>query len=484
MKTNLVETGEVAAEDSTTNPGPFPVDALSPVLRDIAVSVSEVYQIPTSMPAMSALAVHAGATGKTFKLTGAVDAQSSYANLFVMASAGRGEGKGSVAAVIASPLLKASNNLALAFQPKKAGIQAEVEVLNSEITHLKKGVNKPGANRSKILKEITEKKSRIEEIQPGGRDLQAPTYHEGNCTSEALTASLRTHDQAILSYSPEAGDLVRVALGKYAKGAQGDFDLLLSGWSSETTANNRVGSGRVHLVPTISALWFAQPVILQELLANKEAFERGLSARLLIFDSKIELKHDDGRERVIAQTALDNWHAAIEWILDMRENGVRDCHVQCGPEAKEVFREFFNHGIDLRIGTCSDVAGELSRWRENAIRVALNLWIGDGMDGDVTAEQAERAVRIARWCGLSYLSILRKGRVSGMHVRAKKLRELLLQTSEKSCSLRDLETRHGFTHDEVRKLAGAFPDMLEVVTKPTSTNGGRPSELVRIPKPV
>lgn len=150
------------------------------------------------------------------------------------------------------------------------------------------------------------------------------------------------------------------ALGKYVKAQHGDFDLLLSGWSSECTSNNRVSSGRIHLIPTLSALWFVQPVILRELLANNEAFERGLTARLLIFDSKIELAHDDGQKRAIAASIIENWHHSIAHILSIRARRTMEFQVQCAPEATEVFRRFHNEAIDLRRGAYGDVAGELT----------------------------------------------------------------------------------------------------------------------------
>ena len=129
LTADLLDTSNAVVEDPAMVPGPFPLDALSPVMQAIAKSVAEVYQIPTAMPGMSALAVGAGAGGKTYKLTGAVNGQSSYANLYVIASAGRGEGKGSVAAVIAGPLIKASIDLGRDFLPTRAKRNAEVDVL-------------------------------------------------------------------------------------------------------------------------------------------------------------------------------------------------------------------------------------------------------------------------------------------------------------------------------------------------------------------
>ena len=282
----------------------FPVEVLSPVMRDLVGSVSDVYQIPPSMPAMAALAVAAGAVGKQYKVVGAVNGQESYANLFVIASADRGAGKGNVANVVAKPLIEAQQELARRFQPEKIRIEAEASLLHVQIKALVAKAARAGDDASTIRQELENKKLRLAEIEPDGLPVTTPGFVEGNCTSEALATSLRSGDQSLMLFSPEAGELLRVAAGKYNKNEKGDFDLLLSGWSSEPVAYNRVSRGKLQLRPTLSALLFVQPVIVEELLTNEEAFERGLTARMLMFDSEIELRHDDGVQRVIPSTVL------------------------------------------------------------------------------------------------------------------------------------------------------------------------------------
>jgi len=49
------------------------------------------------------------------------------------------------------------------------------------------------------------------------------TYIVGNCTSAALTEILKRNGETILRFSPEAGELIRIALGKFTKGNAADF---------------------------------------------------------------------------------------------------------------------------------------------------------------------------------------------------------------------------------------------------------------------
>jgi len=45
---------------------------------------------------------------------------------------------------------------------------------------------------------------------------------------------------SLFAFSPEAGEPVRVMLGKYTKENKGDFDLWLSGYSVEVFRTDRV----------------------------------------------------------------------------------------------------------------------------------------------------------------------------------------------------------------------------------------------------
>lgn len=462
---------------------PFPVEMLSPLIRDLATDIAKVYCIPPAMPAMAALTIAGAAAGKQYRLVDAVNGQESYSNLFVIAVARRGTGKGSVAAPLIKPFQKANEELREKFAPKRAANLAEAKVLEEERKGLLRQLHQKPDQREKVIQKLTTIEARLAILLPTGTEPIAPSFLEGNCTSEALAKSLKASvDEAILSHSAEAGDLLRVALGRYNPNQRGDFDLLLSGWSSEAVGYNRINRGRIELKPTISALWYTQPFILDELVKNLEAFERGLTARLLIFDAQIELKHDDGVTRSFDPELIQKWKEFILRLLDRRSPNV-SYHVQCSSEAREVFRVFHNESIDLRRGQYADVEGELSRWRENAIRIALILWTADGMEGDLTEEQAKRAVKIAHWCFRSYLSILRRGRINQMQVRVDGLRFLLVNTLNKTMTLRDLASRNGFSKEEVKSLATEFPDKFEIVELPSSPNGGRPSEVVRIPNP-
>lgn len=119
-----------------------------------------------------------------------------------------------------------------------------------------------------------------------------------------FTEMLARNGETLFHYSPEAGDPIRIALGKQAQDDKGELDLLLSGYSVERYGNMTICRGDHRLVPCISVLWFCQPFLLRELLSSEEAMERGLSAaRMLPFLIEPEsYPEDDGSSGVLVSS--------------------------------------------------------------------------------------------------------------------------------------------------------------------------------------
>ena len=132
--------------------------------------------------------------------------------------------------------------------------------------------------------------------------------------------------------------------------------------------------------------------------------------------------------------------------------------------------------MGLRKGKFRDISGELSRCRENAIRIALCLWVGDKAEGELTAEQAERAVRIVRWCLYSYMQILKRSRYERKMEQVEELSSLVDQSGGQ-ITFRNLQRCHGIYEKEVEALAREFPERLKVETHKPDI--GRPSRVLR-----
>lgn len=490
----------VEADEQTAprvpEPGEFPLDALNEVERRIVESAAEVYQIKAELPGMATVATVAGAAGKSYIVHGAVNGRETYLNVYVLAGAPKSYGKGANA-IITRPLIEASSELAEAFKlNERPGLVQEKRVLEKKMTNLVNLLAEVGGAKRKQAEPLNERdkegmrgelvkmQKRFDYIEPLVKQL--PSYWIGNSTSAAFAEFLARNDGSIFSFSLEAGELVRIALGKFSKDNAADFDLLLSGYTVEVSRETRIERGDHELLPCISVLWFCQPFLLRELYANNEALERGLTARVLPFAVEHEMvPYDDGVVRKVHEGARGAWDALIERALEGRSEPQRVIH--CTAEAREVFRAFHNEAVDYRNGAYRDIEGELGRWRENAVRVAAGRCLSDTLTKDgggeslrLTPDQAERGVRIARWAHLSGLAFMEKGRAERRLKKATDLVQLAADYGGK-VTLRDLENRHGIGHKAVRGLAADFPHLLAVQTIKPET--GRPSEVLTLPGP-
>ena len=454
-------------------PENFPASVLPPLLLTVAEDMARVYQTPVCLPGMATLAVLSGALGRSVVVMGAYKDKPTRLNLYVMASAERGTGKGNIGEHLSHPIAERSKQLREHQLNESASYRGEVGILKKEIAKLENtGVSESGTVRHKTESDLTTKNRRLETL-----DREAKRERKlwvSDCGSEALGRALDDNDETLFSYSSEAGAALKVALGKYTDG-KGDFDLLLSGYSGDSVRVDRITRKSLELIsPCLSLFWLVQGVILRDLCGNPEAVERGLTARPLIFETGAVRQLDDRTN--LATTTGPRWADFINGVLDQRliqdrEPGV----IQCTPEARAVFSDFSDESVMLGRGQFADLDGELTRWRENGIKVAGLFALAEGLR-TLTADHAERGCAIVRWAGYSYLGILSAGRAERKRTD---LDRLLVIIKEKGgeITLGDLQRHHEIKRSFVQSVMAAFPDKLELRKEPT---GGKPRETLRV----
>ena len=473
-------------------PGKFPVHALNPVMREMVENMADVHRVPVELPAMCAVSIVSGALGKAFTLTGAVNGKDAcHGNLYVIAAVSKSGGKGSVAGALVRPLLDASTELATDFKIKqlpglkmeKAILEKRAKVLVNELATGKTGLGQDGKlivemKMMETRDELEQAHARLDVITPLIEAL--PTYWLGNATSEAMEFQFKRNNPGLFCYSAEAGAVVRVMLGKYSRGQAADLDLYLSGYTVEDWRSDRIGRGVCQIKPCLSMLLMVQPSILREFLGNEEAFDRGMTARPLMFVVETEPLEDDGLVREINSGTVTAWNQLIRGLLKRRESIAGNPHcITCTPEAREIFRQFYNESVRLRRGEFSDIEAELGRWRENAIRLAIGQCVADNLEArELTGEQAARAVEIMRWCARSALKATNVPRTQKRTERADVLQAILADKSGCKETLRNLEKSHGFEPGEIHTIAiQQYPDRFTMERVKT---GGRPSKVLRL----
>ena len=483
---------EPAEPDEADDDAPIelPLDALPQVIRELATSCSEVYQVDVALPAVAALTILSAALGKAVVCAGATNGRVTPCNLFTAISAPSGYGKG-VCGVVAKPITDATAEMRKVWNEVtrpdlRAAIAIATEKRKAIISEIKDG----SKNAAEVRPELAALELEIEKATEGAeRPLK---LHTGSFTGAALAMALQRNGETLLSFALEAGDAIRVAAGRYSADKKADFDLVLSGYTGEAFGEDRAGREGANLdAPCLSVLWACQPTLIRELYGTAEAQDRGLLARInVLCCSDDETPLDDGIFREVPEGLAAHWENLIRAALDLRRTGRKiTFHADAG--AKEVFRAWHNAAVTLRNGAGRESEAKLKRCRENAIRIALCIaaaeWLETGGQGDeptLDAETAARGVALADFFLSQTLSLTR----GAVHERqATRLDELLRcldrHGSGGRLALYRLKNSHGFGEVEVANIAERESGLLRIEEKPTTPRGGRPSaELVKIPQ--
>jgi hypothetical protein len=391
------------------------------------------------------------AAGKGWRLVEAAPGMSNYANLYIVMALESGSFK-SIAGRIMKPIAEEESRRLVEWEQRQAPVlRAHLEAAKADV---KKSAKRP-ADAS--LEADARREAECER-----KLLRNPRLLLGSCTTAALAQSLAhmDHETGAL-YSPEGGDLLRVALGLFRDRGM-DADLLLSGYTGEYFSQNRVSSGSPRLnEPVLSLLAMVQPIVLRETLANEAARQRGLFSRLLCVPLEHRLFEDDGVLRTIDVTAENAWASLITRTLRFRfEHSVAPIEVRCAPAAREVFREAHNAAVAWINGSHADLRPWLVRYREHCCRVALNLQIAsDPASRVLTQEAAEQAVRIVHWILAQLVEAVHSQRTDTLRERIGEFTSLV--PMEGFITLRECR-RKGFSEAESRQICLLEPRLFEL----------------------
>ena len=447
--------------------GDFPESSFPPVMRDYARSLSATYAVPSPLFLGMMLGAISGAAGKGWRLSGGAEGFKSYANLFLLFALETVSNK-SVVSEIIKPITEEQQKRMDTWKLE------ELPVIKAHLERYKKEQSKltPG-NGQKERNEVARQIALYEE-----KLKKSPALMLGSATTAALALNLQHMElETAFLFSPEAGDLVRVALGLYRESGM-DADLLLSGFTGEPFAQNRVGSGNIDIRnPCVSLLGMVQPCVVREVMAHKEAKERGLLGRILFIPLGHPAPRDEGDRPPLDEEKVERWRSLLGGLLRERFQKGKDPQVvECSLEAKTVFREAYNESVQWINGEHQDLRPWLVRYRELALRVALCLHLAtDPTPKQLTKATALDAVAVVRWCVAQLVDMLHTSRTESLEVRIGEFRALVPE--EGHVTLRDLK-RGSFSEAEVKQIC----DLTEgefVYWVHEDPRGGTPSPRVK-----
>lgn len=457
--------------------GEFPLDAFPPVLRDYAISLASVRRVPVELPLLCCLGAVSGAMGKGWELHGAVNGQQNRGNIYLILGLPPGTGKG-IANLIIEPIREYERFLTEHWNTaERPRLEAEREIALAKVKRLLRPPKGVPFDRQLLIeakKELREAETRL---------AYSPALIGGNATTSGLARELtRVTGETIFVCSAEGGEIVRVMLGSYRQDG-GDFELWLNGYSGEGYKQTRGSqtSGAPDIVSLtdicLSCLLMVQPSVMAEVLTSKEARERGLITRILPVRLDVPPTLDDGVILQLQEGVEEGWQGLGLGILRLRFSKEAPRRIDCSPEARDLLIAHHNEAQSWIMNELADCRVDLSRWRENALRIATVLAVAENPEVTIiTADVAARAIRIHRWIALGALQETALDRDDQLTTRADKLAEVLSHCGG-SRLVSELWNLNKFPLNELIQLTTYFPHRFEMET---ITNGGRPGQWVRL----
>ncbi|MEM7387053.1 MAG: DUF3987 domain-containing protein, partial [Verrucomicrobiota bacterium] len=249
-------------------------------MAQIVAAVAKCFQVPVSLAACVALGVLSGAIGAGLQVRSG-GSRKTKANVFILALAASGTGKGLSEKEISRPLYEVERELIEAFKPFKDEAEAKTRILKSQIKQLEKeAAGDDDAHKADLMQD------KLQELREVNEGLSEPCLIVGDSTQESLAVDIESQPgETLASVSGESRGMVDVALGRYTN--KSDEAIYLSGYSGDPCKIRRIGREPVCLKnPCLTVMWMVQPDKGLEMVRDQS--ESGLMPRFLVCDTKAE----------------------------------------------------------------------------------------------------------------------------------------------------------------------------------------------------
>lgn len=454
----------------------FPLQHLPPRARAMAEAIARTERTPETLAGCCVLGIVSASIGAGLQIVSGPN-RLTRGNLYLMPSAESGSGKSETFRHAAMPFFAFERD---AVERWKAdtfpGLQAEADMLESEVARLKKqvGAGKMGVEREEIRDAIQAKKKALADVN---EKLNPPRLCCEDVTTEKLAVMLAHNGEQLASLSPDAGSIVNNLLGRYSKLDRTDEGIYLKAFSGDNCRVDRQAREPVLLDrPCLVALWLVQPDKIETLLGKVELTDGGMIPRLLICHTRAKpVPIVDGVEAIPAGT-VDDWAALVNGLLKAFRMASEPVTIEPTAQARRMMHDHHNQIVDRRNGELRDVTTFAARWNEQAWRIAVCLHAGlHGEDAGgrmLSEETAASAIAIADWFAGEQLRILEGGRHAARRAKRDKVMELLAD-NPKGITARMVQLKRiAETADEARALLTSMEADGELVGKDSKPEGG------------
>ena len=258
---------------------PFPIEALPPTLKNMAVAVAEANQVPVDLAAsMGLAALAASLVGRV--TTRINESWTETANVYVLGLIDSGNRKSSTQARMVAPLIAMQKVLQLDARDRiahgKARKKRLFDVAKAAATALRKDPTNADLIRAAESANFDAEEYFVESL---------PLLLVSDATPEAIGMRLAEQDERLAVFDAEGGGLITMMGARYSgKGTPSNLDMLLKAHDGGATTVTRVGREEPMVLdsPQLTIGVLSQPETLREVMGVSGAFDRGLVARMMI----------------------------------------------------------------------------------------------------------------------------------------------------------------------------------------------------------
>lgn len=382
----------------------FPMDALTPTLRDYAAAIAESTQTAPDMAAVGILAAVSAAMRNLYKVRGKDDWYEP-TNIYSLIIAEPSERKSAVNTLIMKPVTEYVNRYNAEHKVEFEMSAAMKQKLENRKNALVSGARKKGADTgaddfNDALQEVVHQLVNFEEKRP-------LKIFVDDTTPEKLVETLSQNNNAIALISSEGG-IFDVLSGAYANRV--NIDVFLKAYSGESIIVDRIMRNSVTIEEAcLTILLSVQPVVISDIMKNEKFRHRGLTARFLYTHPKSLVGSRDFDSEGIPERAYENYRELIFNILS-EERGKKAEIISPDREAEAELREFYNwverrlvdefsaysDWIGKLVGNTLRIAGILARSAVIKKDVA-DSFLEEDEDIVISGEIMRNAIRIGRY---------------------------------------------------------------------------------------
>jgi len=439
---------------------PFPTKCLPGAAGDMARGIALAAQVPESLSGCCVLGISSASIGAGLQVRSGAQ-RLTRGNLFILASAESGTGKSESFRHAARPLFEYEREIIEQWKANTLpGLQAEKELLESEVNALKKNVGKgdSGIDREATRRELEEKKARLLELESA---MQSPVLTVEDITNEKLASLLSKRGEVLASLSADAGNIVNNLLGRYNKLGRTDESIYLKGYSGDYCRVDRIGRDPVVLHhPCLSVLWLTQPDKLDTLLGERSLTDGGMIPRLLTCHTNCQPAHITGDQQGIPSATLQGWDALVRELLAAYCHNSESFTIEPTPAAMQLLTDHYNAIVDRRLSDLMDITVYAARYTEQAWRISVDLHAArhgaQAHEHPLSKETALDAITLADWFAVEQQIILSGGRWRAKRDRQKEVLLLLTDFPEGLRAWHVQRARIAKTAEEARDLLAAM----------------------------